>query len=67
MIDGMMKRMTGEELLLMRILGGDDLAETIDTELDRRAIMGESQRPQPQASVALGNIPTDAPAPRVAA
>ena len=67
MIDGMMKRMTGEELLLMRILGGDDLAETIDTELDRRAIMGESQRPQPQTSVAWRDIPTDVPAPRVAA
>ena len=67
MIDGMMKKMTGEELLLMRILGRDGVAETIDTELDRRAIMGESQRPQPQPSVALGDIPTDVPEPRVAA
>lgn len=67
MIDGMMKRMTGEELLLMRILGGDGVAGTIDTELDRRAIMGESQRTQPQVSVAWRDIPTDVTMPRVAA
>lgn len=67
MIDGMLKKMTGEELLLMRILGGDGVAGPIDTELDRRAIMGESERPQTQAGVAWGNILTDAPTPRVAA
>ena len=66
MIDGMLKKMTGEELLLMRILGGDGIAGAIDTELDRRAIMGESERPQTQVSVA-GNILTDVPTPRVAA
>ena len=67
MIDEMLKKMTGEELLLMRILGGVDVADTIDTELDRRAIIGESLRLQPQQSVSLTGILTGAPAPRAAA
>ncbi len=32
-----LKQMTGEELLLMRILGDDDTALDINEELDRRA------------------------------
>ena len=67
MIDGMLKKMTGEEILLMRILKGNGVVETVDAELDRRAIMGESQRPQTQVSVAWRDIPTDVPTPLVAA
>ena len=37
---GMLKRMTGEELLLARVLEGDKLAAVIDQELDRRAMSG---------------------------
>lgn len=33
-------RMTGEELLLLRILGGDSAAAAISAELDRRAAPG---------------------------
>ena len=67
MIDGMMKKMTGEELLLMRILGGDSVAETVNTELDRRAIMGESKQTQTPIRIAGRSSATDAEAPRVAA
>ena len=39
-MEAMLKRMTGEELLLARILEGDKLVAVIDHELDRRACLG---------------------------
>jgi len=39
-MEAMLKRMTGEELLLARILEGDKLVAVIDHELDRRATSG---------------------------
>ena len=35
-----MSRMTGEELLLMRLLNGSSVLPAIDAELDRRARFG---------------------------
>jgi hypothetical protein len=37
MMGKILKQMTGEELLLMRILNGDDVASSISEELDHRA------------------------------
>ena len=39
MMGKMLKQMTGEELLLMRILNSDDMASHINDELDHRARM----------------------------
>jgi len=36
--------MTGEQLLLLRILGGEDVREEIDRQLDRRALLGPPPR-----------------------
>ena len=36
-MEAMLKRMTGEELLMARVLEGDKFAAVIDHELDRRA------------------------------
>ena len=38
-MEHVLKQMTGEELLLMRILNGDDIASDINEELDHRARM----------------------------
>ena len=32
--------MTGEQLLLLRVLGGQEVREQIDRQLDRRAVLG---------------------------
>ena len=39
-----LQRMSGEELLLMRILRGDVAAGPIDAELERRALHGKRQQ-----------------------
>jgi hypothetical protein len=39
-----LNRMTGEELLLMRILNGDSVLPAVEAELDRRAITGVTAR-----------------------
>ena len=36
--------MTGEQLLLLRILGGEEVREQIDRQLDRRALLGPPPR-----------------------
>jgi len=40
MSQAIMRRMTGEELLVMRIFGGQSVAAAISNELDRRATAG---------------------------
>ena len=39
-----LKQMTGEELLLVAVLGGPKVHPAIDRELDRRALMGPPGR-----------------------
>jgi len=43
--EAMLKHMTGEELLYLRIFGGEGVAGAIETELDRRARSGLPARP----------------------
>lgn len=40
MIDEVLQKMTGEELLLLGIRSGEAVRESISTELDRRALLG---------------------------
>ena len=40
MLSDVMKRMSGEELLLLRIISGNRVAPEIEHELDRRALLG---------------------------
>ena len=40
-----LKQMTGEQLLLVRIFGGEKAQGSVDRELDRRAIVGRLQKP----------------------
>ena len=42
----MLKYMSGEELLLVRVLGGAKVQPAIDQELDRRALLGAPRRPR---------------------
>ena len=51
-----LKRMTGEELLLLRILNGESTRPAIEAELDRRAMMGPPARSFRQAGP-VGAIP----------
>ena len=45
MISQIPRRMSGEELLLLRILSDDSAAPAIEAELDRRASLGATTRP----------------------
>lgn len=40
MVEKIMKRMSGEELLLMRVFGRNSNSEKIENELNRRALLG---------------------------
>ncbi len=44
-----MKRMSGEELLLLSVLGGPTAHEAIDRELDTRALFGPPAKPERKA------------------
>ena len=49
-----LKRMTGEELLLLRILNGEGVRPAIKAELDRRARLGPPARPTARMSLRAG-------------
>ena len=40
-----LKQMSGEQLLLVRVFGGDRVQGCVDLELDRRAMVGRLQSP----------------------
>ena len=49
MIANVLKRMSGEEMLLLRILKGQAVRPEIETELDRRAHLGSTLRRKAEA------------------
>ena len=65
-METILSRMTGEELLLLRILNGNEIAPSIDAELDHRARL-DVAAPVWSRAGRMGRANGNAPASRLAA